>query len=244
MSIGGSMSDNGFISYAARVNYNFAGKYYVQGSIRYDGISSLPEANQWGVFPGASIGWTVSKENFFSGLLNIVNDLKIRASYAQVGNVNIGSYPYLGLYSSAKYADYNGIAYSQAGNDQLKWEKSTKYDVGFDMQFLEGRFGLTFDYYLNSIEDMILAAPYPASLGIPGNSINKNIGSMKNWGYEVSVNAWAIRSKEFTWRVEANITLPDNRVLSLVDDADIVGDYRIIRVDEPINSLYGYKYWE
>ena len=66
---------------------------------------------------------------------------------------------------------------------------------------------------------------------------------MKNWGYEVSVNAWAIRSKEFTWRVEANITLPDNRVLSLVDDADIVGDYRIIRVDEPINSLYGYKYW-
>lgn len=243
MSIGGGMSDNGFISYAARANYNFAGKYFIQGSVRYDGISSLPEANKWGLFPGASIGWTLSKENFFSGLSNVVNDLKIRASYAKVGNVNIGSYPYLGLYSSAKYADNNGIAYSQAGNDQLQWEKSTKYDIGLDAQFLEGRFGFTFDYYLNSIEDMILDAPYPASLGIPGNSISKNIGSMKNWGYEFSVNAWAVRTTDFTWRIDANITLPDNEVLSLVDDADIVDEYRIIRVGEPIRSLYGYKYW-
>ncbi len=243
MSIGGGMSDNGFISYAARANYNYAGKYFLQGSIRYDGISSLPEANQWGVFPGASVGWTISKENFFSGLTDIVSDLKFRASFAKVGNVNIGNYPYLGLYGSAKYADNNGIAYSQAGNDQLKWEKSTKYDIGLDAQFLEGRFGLTFDYYLNTIEDMILAAPYPASLGIPGNSINKNIGSMKNWGYEFSVNAWAVRNKDFTWRLDANVTLPDNKVLSLVNDADIVGEYRIIRVNEPIYTLYGYKYW-
>lgn len=243
MSIGGGMSDNGFISYAARANYNFAGKYFIQGSIRYDGISSLPQANKWGLFPGGSIGWTVSKENFFSGLTNIINDFKVRASYAQVGNVNIGSYPYLGLYSSAKYADNNGIAYSQAGNDQLQWEKSTKYDVGLDLQFLEGRFGFTFDYYLNAIDDMILDAPYPASLGIPGNSISKNIGSMKNWGYEFSVNAWAVRTANFTWRLDANVTLPDNEVLSLVNDADIVGEYRIIRVGESINHLYGYKYW-
>lgn len=243
MSIGGGMSDNGFISYAARGNYNYAGKYYLQASIRYDGISALPEANQWGLFPGASIGWTISKENFFSGLTDIVNDLKFRASYAVVGNVNIGSYPYLGLYGSAKYADNNGIAYAQAGNDQLQWEKSTKYDIGFDVQFLDGRFGVTFDYYQNVIDDMILDAPYPASLGIPGNSISKNIGSMKNWGYEFSVNAWAVRTNDFTWRIDANITLPDNEVLSLVDDADIVGEYRIIRVGEPIYSLYGYKYW-
>jgi len=90
---------------------------------------------------------------------------------------------------------------------------------------------------------MILAAPYPASLGIPGNSINKNIGSMKNWGYEFSVSAWVVRGREFEWVIDANVTLPNNKVLSLVDDADIVGDYRIIRVNEPINSLYGYKYW-
>jgi len=243
MSIGGYMNDNGFVSYAARANYNYAGKYFLQGTVRYDGISSLPEANKFGVFPGASIGWTISKENFFSGLLNVVNDLKFRASYAQVGNVSIGSYPYLGLYSSAKYADYNGIAYSQAGNDQLQWEKSTKYDVGLDAQFMEGRFGLTFDYFLNTIDDMILAAPYPPSLGIPGNSINKNVGSMKNWGYEFSANAWVIRKPDFSWQVDANITLPDNRVLSLVNDADITYDYTIIRVNEPIYSLFGYNYW-
>jgi hypothetical protein len=112
-----------------------------------------------------------------------------------------------------------------------------------DLQFLEGRFGLTFDYYQNTIDDMILAAPYPASLGIPGNAINKNIGSMKNWGYEISANAWAIRTTDFTWLVDVNVTLPDNKVLSLVNDADIVQEYRIIRVNEPIYSLYGYKYW-
>ena len=82
-----------------------------------------------------------------SGITNIISDLKIRASYAKVGNVNIGNYPYFGLYGSAKYADYNGIAFSQAGNDQLKWETSTKYDAGFDALFLDGKYKLTFDYY-------------------------------------------------------------------------------------------------
>lgn len=243
MSIAGGMSDNGFISYAARGNYNYAGKYFLQGSVRYDGISSLPEANKYGLFPGGSVGWTISKEDFFSGLTGIINDLKIRASYAEVGNVDVGDYPYLGLYGSAKYADNNGIAYAQAGNDQLQWEKSTKYDIGLDLQILEGRAGVTFDYYLNNIDDMILAAPYPASLGIPGNSINKNIGSMKNWGYEFSVSAWVLRGKDFEWLVDANITLPNNKVISLDNDADIVGEFRIIRVNEPINSIFGYKYW-
>ena len=112
---GGSMSEQGFISYAGRLNYNYRGKYFIQGSLRYDGISALPSANKWGLFPGASIGWTVTKESFMSGLTNVLSDLKIRGSYAKVGNVNIGNYPYLGLYGSAKYADYNGIAYSQHG---------------------------------------------------------------------------------------------------------------------------------
>jgi TonB-linked SusC/RagA family outer membrane protein len=148
---GGGLSEQGFISYAGRLNYNYKGKYFIQGSLRYDGISALPSANKWGLFPGVSIGWTVTKESFMSGITNVLSDFKVRASYAKVGNVNIGRYPYLGLYSSAKYADYNGIAFSQLGNDQLKWETSTKYDAGFDALFLDGRYKLTFDYFLNNL---------------------------------------------------------------------------------------------
>ena len=239
---GGSLSEQGFISYAGRLNYNYKGKYFIQGSLRYDGISALPSANKWGLFPGASIGWTVTKESFMSGITDILSDLKVRASYAKVGNVNIGRYPYLGLYGAAKYADYNGIAFSQLGNDQLKWETSTKYDVGFDALLYGGKYKLTFDYFLNNQDGLILNAPIAPSLGVPGNSVAKNIGSMKNWGYEISAEAYIIRGNDFSWSVDGNLSLVANKVTSLYQDADITGNYSITRVGESISALFGYRY--
>lgn len=239
---GGSLSEQGFISYAGRLNYNFKGKYFIQGSLRYDGISALPAANKWGLFPGASIGWTISKESFMSGITNVLSDLKVRASYAKVGNVNIGRYPYLGLYGAAKYADYNGIAFSQLGNDQLKWETSTKYDVGFDALLYGGKYKLTVDYFLNNQDGLILNAPIAPSLGVPGNSVAKNIGSMKNWGYEFSAEAFIIRGNDLTWSVDGNLSFVGNKVISLYQDADITGNYSIIRVGESLSSLFGYRY--
>jgi TonB-linked SusC/RagA family outer membrane protein len=239
---GGSMSEQGFISYAGRLNYNFKGKYFFQGSLRYDGISSMPTANKWGLFPGASVGWTVTKESFMSGITDILSDLKIRGSYAKVGNTNISRYGYLGLYSSAKYADYNGIAFSNMGNDQLKWETSTKWDAGFDALFFDGKYKLTFDYFLNNQDGLILAAPIAPSLGVPGNSVQKNIGSMKNWGYELAGEAYLMRKNDFSWSVDANITFQNNEVTSLYKDLDITGLYSIIRVGESINSIFAYPY--
>jgi TonB-linked SusC/RagA family outer membrane protein len=239
---GGSLSEQGFISYAGRLNYNYKGKYFFQGSLRYDGISALPPANKWGLFPGASIGWTVTKESFMSGITDILSDLKIRASYAKVGNVNIGRYPYLGLYGSAKYADYNGIAFSQLGNDQLKWETSTKYDAGLDALLYGGKYKLTLDYFLNNQDGLILNAPIAPSLGVPGNSVAKNIGSMKNWGFEITAEAYIIRGNDFSWSVDGNLSLVANEVTSLYQDADITGNFSIIRVGESISSIFGYRY--
>jgi TonB-linked SusC/RagA family outer membrane protein len=239
---GGSLSENGFISYAGRLNYNYKGKYFLQGSLRYDGISSLPAANRYGLFPGASVGWTISKEPFMASLNKVLSDLKFRASYAKVGNVSIGNYPYFGLYGSAKYADYNGIAFSQAGNDQLKWETSTKYDAGFDALLFDGKYKFTFDYYLNNQDGLILNAPTPPSLGIPGNSISKNIGSMKSWGYEFSAEAYIIRTNDFTWQVDGNVTFAGNKVLSIYNDLDMIYNYSVIRVNESYNSIFGYEY--
>jgi TonB-linked SusC/RagA family outer membrane protein len=239
---GGSMSELGSISYAARLNYNYKGKYYLQGSLRYDGLSSLPAANKWGLFPGASIGWTVTQEPFMSGITNILSDLKIRASFAKVGNSDIGRYPYLGLYGGAKYADYNGIAFSQLGNDQLKWETSTKYDGGFDALFLKGKYKLTFDFFFNDQDGLILNAPIAPSLGIPGNSVSKNIGSMKNWGYELSGEAYLVRSNDLTWSVDANISFVKNEVTSLYENKDMTGNFTITRVGESISSIFAWEY--
>ncbi|MEI7831201.1 MAG: TonB-dependent receptor [Prolixibacteraceae bacterium] len=238
---GGSMSQNGFNSLAARVNYNFGQKYFIQASVRRDGISSLPQANRFGLFPGASVGWTVSKESFMANL-KFLTDLKVRASYAEVGNVNIGNYPYLGLYSNAKYADYNGIAFSQMGNDQLKWETSKKTDIGLDASFLDNRIKFNFDYFVNNQDGQILGVPTPPSFGIPGNTVAKNIGALKNWGYEFSGEAVLISKKDFKLTVDGNLSLVKNVVKQLVDHQDIIGTYTIVRENESYNSLFGYDY--
>lgn len=244
---GGGASENGLISYAARLSYNFANRYFLQGTIRRDGLSSLPSDNKWGNFPGVSVGWTVSNESFMQNQ-KVLTDLKLRASYGKVGNTDIGNYPYLGLYNSFKYADYNGIGYSQAGNDQLKWETNTKINYGADFGLLNNRITFSADYFVTENDGLILAVPLPASLGVPGNSINKNIGSMENRGFEFSANADLVRKDDFKWSLAGNLTLIKNKVTGLVDGKDIIQSQNgetayLIREGESLRSLYGFKYW-
>lgn len=241
---GGNLTENGFISYAARLNYNFSQRYFIQASVRRDAISSLPESNRYGIFPGASLGWNVAGEPFMENLTHIISDFKVRASYAQVGNVSIGNYPYLGLYNSATYGPYNGIAFSQSGNNDLLWETSKKIDFGFDAAFAEGRYKFSFDYYMNDQDGLILDAPTPPSMGIPNNSITQNIGQLKNWGYEFSADAVVISKKDLRLSVNANLTLAQNEVVALVEGQDIIDNpYNIIREGESFRALYGFEYW-
>jgi TonB-linked SusC/RagA family outer membrane protein len=248
---GGSIAENGIISYAGRLNYNYKEKYFFQGSLRKDGLSSLPKANKWGTFPGLSAGWTVSKESFMSPLENVISDFKLRASYAEVGNTNIGNYPYLGLYNNAKYAENNAIAYSQASNFDLKWETSVKYDYGVDLAFFNNRLKFTYDYFINNQNGLILDVPQPLSVGIPNNLIAKNIGSLKNSGHEFSVDATAFRNENFEWTLSANLSLVKARVEKLVNgqeinfvDADNFNSgNNLLREGESPYTLYGFKYW-
>ncbi|WP_347220058.1 SusC/RagA family TonB-linked outer membrane protein [Chryseobacterium sp.] len=242
---GGGITEQGILSYAARFNYNYAGKYFLQASVRRDGLSSLPSKNKWGNFPGVSAGWTVSKENFMQGVSNVISDLKLRASYAKVGNTDIGNYPYLGLFSNLKYANYNGLAYSQIGNDELRWETSKKIDYGVDLALFRNKLRLTFDYFENKISDMILDAPLALSLGVPNNSISKNIGDMQNKGLEFSVDYNVINTQNFGLDVNANVTFMKNKVLTLANNnADIFSSANnVIRVGESLRSIYGFEYW-
>lgn len=258
---GGGISEKGIISYLGRVTYNYKEKYFVQGSLRRDGISQFESDVRYHNFPGVSAGWTVSKENFMEGISSTVSDLKFRGSYSQVGNVDIlnqAAYPSKDLTVGSPYGSSNGIGYYQFGNPLLKWETSTKVDFGVDLGLFNNRLTVAFDYYKNNIDNLVLAAPTPPSLGVPNNTINQNVGKMYNQGYEFAVSFKAINNANFKWDVSSNLTLTKNVVTSLFQGQDIVGGSSstgsstditsiapniIIRQGESVNSLYGYRYW-
>jgi TonB-dependent starch-binding outer membrane protein SusC len=243
VSFGGAIP-TGFDSYFGRINYNYKDKYLFSITARNDGLSSLPALNRRGTFPGGSIGWRVSEESFFqnSGLTSVVSDVKFRASYAVVGNTSIGSFPFAGTFSSAQYGTQGGIAFSNTGNPELRWEQSKKIDIGFDLGFFEDKIRVNLDYFRNDIEDMILAAPTAASLGVPGNSINRNVGAMFNQGFEFHLFAKAMTRGDFSWDIDFNMWTLKNEITRLNNDEDIIFTYTINRVGQPLGSFYGFTW--
>ncbi|WP_281637350.1 SusC/RagA family TonB-linked outer membrane protein [Flavobacterium marginilacus] len=245
---GGSQYENGIISYVGRLNYDYGKKYFFQVSIRRDGISKLADATRWNNFTGFSGGWTISNEDFMESIRSVVSDLKIRGSYSEVGNTDIGNYPYKGLAIASPYGSLNGFGYSQFGNDQLQWERSKKTDYGADLGLFDDKLRFTFDYFSNDVDQLILAAPQSPSLGIPGNTstpygvINKNIGALYNKGLEFSASYKMVKGN-FTWDITGNLTLIKNKITKLNQGQDILFDYNIIREGEPLKALYGYRYY-
>jgi TonB-linked SusC/RagA family outer membrane protein len=247
---GGSFSRFGFQSYFGRVTYDYKSKYFAQFSIRRDGLSSLAPQNRFGIFPGGSVGWRLSEEDFWkeSAITKVISDVKLRGSYAEVGNSFTG-FPYLSLYGPAPYGGVSGNAINLVGNPDLQWEKNKKIDVGADIALFGNRLNLTVDYFKNKNDGLIFADPVSPSLGIPGNTITRNIANMENHGWEFSVNGDAVRKRDFTWNVNFNITLQENKVLALRDTTKETvvagpnnGTFNILRVGEPINGFYGYEY--
>lgn len=214
---------NGFVSYFSNLNYNFDKRYLLSASFRRDGYSGLADGSKYGNFLGGSVGWNVSEENFFrnSSLVNIISSLKLRGSYGQVGNIDIGDFPALSLYRSGTYAGIATLGLSQAGNANLRWEKSTKTDVGLNVSFLDGALSLEADYYKSVIDGIILDARQAPSKGIPGSSIKSNVGSMYNQGIELGINAAILQRKNFSWNASLNFSTLKNKVTILSDGNDI-----------------------
>lgn len=243
--IGGGVAENAYKSYFGRINYSFKDRYLLGATYRADAISSLPLGKQYAYLPGVSLGWRVSKEAFFadSKALSFISDVKVRASFAKTGNTSIGNYPFAGIFSAATYGVQSGLAYGQVGNSSLKFETTDKYDVGLDISFLNNRINVTTDCFENKDNNLILAAPTAPSLGVPGNSISENVGTMVNKGFEFAVNSANIRSKDFSWTTDFNFTLVKNKITTLANNnSDITYAYNINRVGYAVGSLYGYQY--
>jgi TonB-linked SusC/RagA family outer membrane protein len=220
---GGGYGENFYASYFGRVTANWEKKYYVEGSFRRDGYSGLSADNKWGNFGGVSAMWNISKENFIAstGLNEIFSDIRLKVSYGRVGNMfGIGNYSSLFLYSASLYGDEPTLAFSQAGNADLMWETSDKYDAGLSFGILNDRLQAEINYFYNDINNLILDVPQSPSKGIPGNSIPANVGSMYNKGLEFSLTSYNITKPNLSWTTNFNFTYLKNMVTELAPGVD------------------------
>lgn len=242
----GYKSFNGLASYMFRANYNYDSKYYIGGSIRYDGLSSLPVDTRWGTFWGGSVAWRMSRENFWkdSPINEWFNDLRVRASYATLGNSNLGNdFPYLGTYGAKLYGSQSSIAWNRMGNNNLKWETTETFDIGLDGSLFNNRLTFELAYWQKNSKDLVLEVPTPPTMGIPYNSYFDNIGKIKNSGFEMTVGGTIIATKDWNWHSDLNFSTVKNTVKELYGGTDIVDNYTIIREGESYRSLYGYDYY-
>lgn len=188
----GSSNDWAIQSVFGRVGYNYDEKYLLEVNVRYDGTSRLSPENRWGVFPSASAGWRVSEESFIADAnLRWLNELKLRASYGELGNQNIGNYPYqdilvfTGAYPFDNSDLSTGVAQTRLSNAGIRWETTKMTDIGVDLAILNG-LNITVDWYKKTTSDILRSSQLTGVVGLDPPTINN--GVMQNVGIEFSAN--------------------------------------------------------
>jgi len=223
----GGMSENYYLSYFGRVNFNYNKKYFVEGSVRRDGFSGLAKGNKYGTFFGASAMWSISNEKFISDAIgSLFSDIRLKASFGRVGNISaVGDFSSLFLYGSGLYANSATLAFSQAGNADLQWETSDKYDGSLSFSLLKDKIQTEISYYYNNINGLVLSVPQSPSKGIPNNVIPANVGSMYNTGAEISITSYNISKPNFSWTTTLNFSTLKNKVTALAPGVDEILGY-------------------
>ena len=235
-------------SFIGRLNYDYDGKYLFSAVIRRDGSSRLTKDIRWGTFPSVSLGWRFDKESFFPIDRNIINLFKIRASYGELGNENIGEYVYQAtmMRNNMTYSFGNqpitGSAISTFVNEQLAWEKKKTMNVGIDLAFLNNRIEFTAEWYKNQSVDLLYSVPVPANAGVANTSVTMNAAKMDNSGFEFTVT-YRNRDHALKHEISANLSTLKNKVRSLGfgNNYYLTGDY-ITYVGEELGQFYGYVY--
>lgn len=235
-------------SYIGRINYNYDDRYLFSATVRRDASSRLSKDIRWGTFPSVSIGWRFDKENFFPFNPSVVNMFKVRASYGELGNENIGEYMYQAVMSrnnmtySFNNSAVTGSAVSTFVDNNLSWEKKKTYNVGVDLAFLDNRLEFTAEWYKNTNNDLLYAVPVPEQAGVSNTTVTMNAASMDNSGFEFAAT-YRNRDHAFKYEVSANLSTLKNKVTSLgfTDEAYITGAY-ITEVGQEIGKFYGWVY--
>ena len=259
--MGSDKSDDTLVGFFGRVSYGFGEKYNVLLSLRREGSSKFGENYKWGSFPSASLGWTISKEKFMEGTRSWLDNLKLRAGFGVTGVIPGRRYLSLTTWAlgSPYYYDANGVwqqglSVDQNPNPDLKWEKSTEYNVGIDFAVLGDRIWGSIDLYHKKTVDMLWEYDVP----VPPNLYPRtmaNVGEMRNQGIEVAINAIPVRTNDFEWKTTATFAHNATKLLSLSNDLyetanrhyiaylgePISLSTQIMEVGKPLGQWYGLK---
>lgn len=222
--VGGYINQERLVGYLGRAAYNYANKYFVEGSIRTDGSTRFAPETRWGTFYSVGGAWVVSNENFFQN--DVMNHLKLKASYGELGNNATSSYfPYLSVYNTGwNQLDQTGILLGGARDYFLTWEKTASFNAGAELGFFNNRITADVDYFNKESIDLIYAKPLPGSTG--NTSITTNVGALRNYGWEFSINSLNFDTDKFTWRTNLNMTFEKNEITELTQDSFINGTKR------------------
>ena len=257
----GSATESYLVSFFGRVNYTLLDRYLFTATVRQDGSSRFHKNNRWGLFPSFALGWKLKEEAFLKDV-DVLSDLNLRLGYGITGqqNINSGDYPYLAVYETNKDGAYypilgEGITYRpNAYNPDLKWEKTTTYNVGLDFGFLNNRINGAVDYYYRKTTDLLNSVFVSAGTNFK-NKVLSNVGSLENSGIEFSINSKPVVTTDWTWDLGFNITYNKNEITKLttgdsenyyVAAGDNIGGGRDMKamahaVGHPASSFYVYQ---
>ena len=209
-------SINSIASLFARANYSYQGRYLLEATLRADAASNFAPENRWGYFPSVSAGWMISEENFMKGASKWLSMLKLRASYGQTGNSNVGyriyDYYEVGKNSIIGGAESTGVYASDLGNKSITWETTTEFNLGVDFGIFNNRFKLAAEYFKRKITDLLRTdKPLPFYNEI--NTIAGNIGATQSQGVEITLNTVNIVTKDFEWDTTLTLSHYNDRWL-------------------------------
>lgn len=237
-----------------RLNYSFSGKYLLEASYRYDGSSRLAPHKRWQLFPSFSAAWRVSEEDFFRDNVSFIPNLKVRASWGQLGNGSpLGLYPYLSLLTSGLTNTNSAATPNLVFNDQrtqytyqsvlaspdVTWETVQQSNIGIDLGLFGNRLTITADYYVKKNKNMLAALNLPNIIGV--NTPSYNVGELKSWGKELEVK-WKDRAGDIEYRVGFNISDNQNKLLKY-DGKNSIGTGGVVELMEgyALNTVWGYQ---
>lgn len=238
----GGYTQTGFMSYMARVMYEYNDRYFLSATVRSDGASVLAEGHKWHTYPAISAGWNISEESFMQGV-SLVNRLKLRVGYGQTSNQAVGAYSTLGTLASRDYNFGNDFAtgyfVNVLPNANLGWEFTVTSNVAIDFSLLKNRLSGTLEYYEQKTHDLLLSVGLPETSGV--NSYTANVGKTQNKGFEASFNGVIIDNLNgWTWEASLNLFANKNKLVALASGSDR-NEGNAWFVGHNINAIYDYQ---
>ena len=228
---GGTIS--GLASYFLRANYNYNSKYYLTFTGRADNSTKFGPQNQWGYFPSGAVAWRISKEDFFN--VEVIDDLKLRASYGKTGSANFSDFQYATFFTAGSfYNNNNGVISNTIPNPDIKWETTDQLDIALDFSIWDRRINGSVGYFNKKTSDQILLRDVILETG--GTNQYSNIGDFLNKGFEFQIGVDIISNEKFQWTSEFNLTTIKSKVISLNG-----GYYRNLIEGESISYFSGYQ---